>query len=99
MQDIKIPFDSNGNAENYPDSNSIWKDNYEFEDAMTLTGIVRGCSAANFSLTSKDGKRYIMFMKDLFEACKQGTVSKGKIKGRFCFVKRGMNYGITWLGK
>lgn len=99
MQNIKIPFDTNGNAQKYPNSNSIWKDNYEFEDKMTLTDIVRGRSAANFVVTGKDKRRYIMFMKDLFEACKQGTVSKGNIKGTFCFVKRGANYGITWVGK
>ena len=98
IPEIQIPF-RDGNPLNYDyGSDDIeWKDNAEFYDTLTLYSISRGRSAANFKLIGLDGTSYTMFMKDLFDACTNGTVKKGKIKGVFCFVKRGMNYGVKWI--
>jgi hypothetical protein len=73
----------------------VWKENFEFEDTMWLSGMSRGRSAANFNLVSQtDGKNYNLFMTDIVDMIQNAAINKGKIKGKWTFVKRGQNYGI-----
>lgn len=73
----------------------VWKENYEFEDTLELTGMSRGRSAANFNLKSTtDGKDYNLFMTDTVDLIRNSTINKGKIAGKWTFCKRGKNYGI-----
>ena len=98
MQEIQIPFrDGHPSSYDHGTKDTEWRDNAELSDTLTLDRIARGRSAANFKLVGSDGTKYTMFMKDLFDACTNGTVKKGKIKGVFCFVKRGSNYGVKQI--
>lgn len=73
----------------------VWKENYEFEDTLRLTGMSRGRSAANFNLKSEtNGKDYNLFMTDIVNLIQNATLNKGIVKGVWTFVKRGQNYGI-----
>ena len=77
---------------------TIWKENYEFEDTLIITGMSRGRSAANFNLQSTiNSKNYNLFMTDIVDLIQKATINKGTIKGRWTFVKRGSNYGIKLL--
>lgn len=76
----------------------VWKENYEFEDTLVLTGMSRGRSAANFNLKSEtDSKDYNLFMTDIVDMIKMADINKGKVKGLWTFVKRGQNYGIKLI--
>lgn len=78
--------------------NIVWKENYEFDDTLELTGMSRGRSAANFNLRSvTDNKNYNLFMTDTVDLIQNGVVNKGKITGKWTFCKRGANYGIKLL--
>ena len=94
---MEIPFHK-GKFVNYVERHMKddieWRSNYEFDTIMTLDSINRGRSAANFTVTDSDGNSYIMFMKDLFDACQNSVISKGEIAGKFTFCKRGTNYGV-----
>ena len=77
---------------------TIWKENYEFEDILIITGMSRGRSAANFNLQSTvNGKNYNLFMTDIVDLIQKATINKGEIKGKWTFVKRGNNYGIKLI--
>lgn len=79
-------------------NNIVWKENYEFEDTLELTGMSRGRSAANFNLKSISDKRnYNLFMTDTVDLIQNGVINKGKITGKWTFCKRGANYGIKLL--
>jgi hypothetical protein len=76
----------------------IWKENYEFDDTLILTGMSRGRSAANFNLQSEtNSKNYNLFMTDIVDMIKNANIFKGKVKGKWTFVKRGQNYGIKLI--
>jgi hypothetical protein len=76
----------------------VWKENFEFEDTLILTGMSRGRSAANFNLQSiTNSKDYNLFMTDIVDMIKKANILKGKIKGKWTFVKRGQNYGIKLI--
>lgn len=85
----------------YPDDRGgkvKWSENYIFEDELEYTGYTRGCSAARLQFRStKDGKRYEMFLKDFDEAMKRCLFSKNRLIGKFTFCKRGQNYGVKIL--
>ena len=67
----------------------------EFEGPLVYTGLRRGRSAAGFLWTDLNGRRYNMFMKDMEKLVCEGTIDKGVAKGKFTFVKRGQDFGIT----
>ena len=106
---FKIPFHKNGNQLHYPDvfqtynknkeivtiDNSIWVDNYEFDDVLTYIEFDRGRSSAYFIWSSKSGKKFTMFLIDLHDAIKH--LVDGKLTGTFTFCKRGTNYGVKLL--
>ncbi len=106
----QVPFDSSGNQMHYaaktpyyynyePSVCVHWVPNFEFEDKLVFSNqVASGRSAKYLLLTSKTtGKKYTMFVKDLLEAIMVTTISKGVIKGTFCFQKRGSNYGVKFL--
>lgn len=79
-------------------------DNSEFLATIRLEGTYRGQSAANFRVRIADaaetpdflrGKKCTLFMSDLLDIVqRQGIKAGGEVSGRFCFCKRGSNYGI-----
>ena len=94
----QIPFDENGNQMDYPTwCGSEWKDNFEFEDTLTLNGFGRGRSSVTFSMVRSDGTTVSVFVSDFYEMAVAGAFKAGKIKGRFTFCKKGQNYGCRMV--
>lgn len=91
----KIPFNKNGNMMGWSSSynaNTIWVDNYEFEDTLTIIGSTRGNSSTKFIFKGSYEKRYEVFVKDMFDMCLH--MINGNVTGKFTFCKRGENYGL-----
>lgn len=74
-----------------------WQPADDFDAVLTLQGFHRGRSAAHLLLTDPDGHEFTMFLKDFVEAVKHGVRVGGEIAGKFEFVKRGQNFGISLL--
>lgn len=96
----QIPFNkANGDQLDYEVSwsgNVEMRDNFEFEDTLTLDYSSRGRSAVNFRMIREStGTSVNVFLKDFTEIFRHSI--SGKIAGRFTFVKRGANYGCTLL--
>ena len=72
-----------------------WK-TFEFEETLEVIGISRGRSAANFEAKSTTkNEYYTIFMTDLLDMLKNGSVKKnGIISGTFVIKKRGQNLGV-----
>jgi len=102
----QIPFDFEGNQLAYPDSrynpntrtwDTIWKDNYFFEATLTYDGFSRGRSAAGFDLKDEEGHLYYLMMSEMDRIMALGGWDGNKITGKWTFVKKGQNYGITLI--
>jgi hypothetical protein len=94
-----IPFldgDQQHYAEPWHGSRINWKPNFEFTDELVYQGYSRGRSAAYFNFSRQNGKTVTMFLKDFEEAIH--FMEFGRMKGKFTFVKRGMNYGARRIG-
>lgn len=100
-----IPFDDKGNQMHYADpfvhlsghtDSNDWREPFEFEATICFQGYRRGRSAAYFLFKDQHtGVEYTMFLTDM-----EATIShmvRGSVNGRWGFVKRGMNYGISLI--
>lgn len=47
----------------------------------------------------KNNTYYAMFISDLIEMASDTVIDHGKVSGRFGYVKRNKNFGITYLGE
>lgn len=107
----QIPFDAEGNQQHYPSITwgptdpetgrptriePTWRDNVVFDDTLTYNSFGRGRSAAYFEFRRQDGTTVTVFMKEFDEMIPH--MNAGVVKGRFRFIKRGMNYGCKLLG-
>jgi hypothetical protein len=91
-----IPFDSQGNQVSYPGSGCTLVENFVFEDILEYESFARGQSAVHIYFKRlSTGKRVSVFMTDLHDM--MSHIDHGKIKGRFTFQKRGMNYGCKLI--
>lgn len=108
VPDYQIPFDKDGNMQDYPSHwyegeypNSVavgpdWRNNKVFYTTLKFTGFSRGRSSAKLDfLDLTNGKTVSFFMKEFSEAVP--FMTRGYINGAFCFVKRGTNYGVKLL--
>lgn len=75
----------------------IWKENHVFEATLRITGSYRGRSAARFLLRNTEApyELYHMTMDNTHSILVNGTVSEGKIKGKWTFSKRGAYYSLV----
>jgi hypothetical protein len=98
---MKVPFDHKGNLLHYPIARHphtiSWLDNLEFSCGMKIDRFERGRSSAYFILKNTQGREHPMFLKDMFEMLKVTTVVKGEAFGKWTFVKRGQNYGLSFV--
>lgn len=74
-----------------------WIDNHIFEATLRVGEVSRGRSSVKFSMWDDDVE-YEMFAKGFSEMVKTATIIKGMVTGKWCYVKRGANYGIEYLG-
>ena len=95
--DGKVPLKDDGSLVSYPVyyEDFKWHDNFILDATLVYTGISRGRSAAGFIWTDMNGRRYYMFLKDMEKLVLEGHIDQGVVRGKFTFVKRGSNFGIT----
>ncbi|GAA4946275.1 hypothetical protein HD597_006788 [Nonomuraea thailandensis] len=98
MPVTEAPYDERGNLMHYPKRNAEWRPNEPFTATLRITGWERGRSAARFFLADQDDHEFPMFLKDLCTMLNATTVSRGTVTGRWHVVKRGENYGLSYLG-
>lgn len=83
--DYQIPFDKDGNQQDYPQSQFVndsrthggvrrvepeWCDNFEFDDTLTLETYGRGRSSITFTMRRTNGKTVSVFVSDFCDMAK-----------------------------
>jgi hypothetical protein len=95
---LRVPFDKDGNFVSYPlfDGEEYnYKDNCVFNDTLQFESFYRGRSSAGATFISTITKKvYTMFLIDLSNLLLNKTIVNGKVEGSWCFVRRGVNYGV-----
>lgn len=72
-----------------------WRPNLPFTATMRLHETRRGRSAAYFVWHDQDGRSFPMFITDMADLVRAGTVvAGGVVAGLWMVAKRGTNYGI-----
>lgn len=85
------------NGPDHSDRDIDWRDNEPWKDALQVTTIARGHSAARFVWESADGRKFPMFMIDMLATAQYGIGPTGLVSGEWIVVKRGANYGIALM--
>lgn len=78
----------------YNEDSVKWRENTPFHAVLSIQGTQRGRSAARFTWTDNDGHRYPMFMTDMVDTAKSGSIIRGVCVAWWTVQKRGQNYGI-----
>ena len=68
------------------------RENEPFEATLSIVGFKRGCSSAKMIMKDPKGNEFEAFLVDAVDIIQ--SADKGIVNGKFCFVKRGCNYGI-----
>jgi hypothetical protein len=93
------PYDHAGNLMHFPsdfyEAAVTWATNDPFEVWLTIESVRSGRSAKYVVWTSPLGRQFPMFVTDLVDMIKRGSVSGGRCKGPWMVRKRGMNYGLV----
>lgn len=76
--------------EGYPSDEM--RENKPFEAVLAIVGFKRGCSSAKMIMKDPKGNEFEVFLADAVDIITMAV--DGIVTSRFCFVKRGMNYGI-----
>ncbi len=92
-KDLQVPFNHFGQL-GYPIDVDEWKPNYIFEDELQFSHFSRGRSSVKAIFKDENDFKYEMFVSDFNDVINSQTIVKGKIKGRFYFIKKGANYGL-----
>lgn len=105
----QVPYDAEGNLLHYSGQSynyttrsyqdtSVWLDNEPFQAEMELVTFGRGRSAATFHWKKvDDGRKFPMFMTDMVDLIKFGSVINGRTPlQKWVVVKRGQNYGLAF---
>lgn len=90
-----VPRSQRGYITHGPD----WRPIAEFTAELVYDGYSSSASAAYvYWKDAATGTCYPMFMTDLDAVLSSGRLTGSVISGRFTVVKRGQNFGITYLG-
>ena len=90
----------------YYNGEPVWYDGYQadeyrankpFEATMRITYFSRGCSSAKMVMENEFSRQFETFLKDAPDIIRK--VADGVVRGTFCFVKRGRNFGIKLYDK
>ena len=91
----QIPYDSEGNFQEYPGYGAEWRDNEPFDAAMQVIDYERGRSAVRVILKDKmTGNKYPMFISDFVGLVATNVIANGSVSGQWIGTKKGQNYGI-----
>jgi hypothetical protein len=98
LGNYEIPFDDEGNQLTYEWWYTKAKTpNFIFEDTLEYKSYSKGRSAVEFKFERESSGKSVSFSISQAEALFPLMV-KGKVSGRFSFVKRGQNYSCMYLG-
>lgn len=75
-----------------------WIPNFEINGVFELTGIQQNRSSQTI-LCTLHGIPHSMFMSEFIEMLKLTCLNKGRLEGKFSYVKRGANFSLTYLGE
>lgn len=91
-----IPLDKDGNWMHYPRyGHSTWLRVKPFYAEFRVEGMGSGRSAKCLLLKrTDDGITATMFISDVVDFLRRGTVSDGVLAGYWTIAKRGTNYGV-----
>lgn len=93
---LRIPFHKTGGLAKEalgPSDGYDWRDNFEFDAELVLTGFPRGgMGGVRAVFADGAGNEYPMFVADLAELLTAAGVVGGRVRGRWTFVKRGAQY-------
>lgn len=100
IREMKVPYHKTQGVmifENYSYSDNKGFQNCIFEDHIKYVGFGRGRSAVHCYFESMDGtKKFTMFMSEFDKIIRAGK-DVLDLKGKFYFVKRGMNYSLAMV--
>lgn len=103
--DYEVPFDGDGVLMHYatyrrhpPYTAAEWRRPEPFEARLTIEGVRSGMSAKYVMWTDSRGGRWPMFIPELLELIRTGTITSGVVNGRWIPRKRGQNFGLRYLG-
>lgn len=95
---LKVPFDHKGqqgySINHYPKYKEL--NNEVFYGTMHLSDYSRGNSSVKFIFKDEKGLNYEMFISNFLALAKEKDTSKG-ITGYWGFLKKGQNYGLTYV--
>lgn len=73
--------------------------NHEFVDTLVYDGYTRGRSSVKIRFVRNSTNTIVeMFMTDFDDMMEKVGLNIHSVTGRFEFVKRGINYGVKFLG-
>ena len=81
-------------------SNTRFVPNFEFTDTLKYNGYHRGRSSAKIGFLRLSCSTSVeMFLTDFDDMMESVGLNGQCIRGKFTFVKRGLNYGVKYLGR
>ena len=86
-------YDENSKFPRHVKIEPVYIDNIPWEDELEYDSFYRGRSAAGIYFKNSKGQIFTVFMKDLDIFIP--LMVHGKIRAKFIYCKRGMNYGVT----
>lgn len=79
-------------------SQYTWEDNGAFEDILEYNTYYSSTSGnSKIIFNSSSGRQFGMFMSDFDEVIRQKRFIDNKIKGTFCFCKKGNAQGVRLI--
>lgn len=108
---LQVPFDEQGNVVSRPGGDYIahyeCRDNFVFDDGLAVVGYSQSFSGTTYVdlKSANDGRSYMMFLKDFFEALSLANAYKADLEGKsrmvlvglWTFQKRGDSIGVRML--
>lgn len=79
-------------------SRVTWRHNEPFTARIRVTGTKRGRSAAYFMFEDTEHHTFPMFITDVATMLQGVNAEDGWINGRWDVARRGLNYGLRYLG-
>ena len=86
-------YDENSKYPRHVQLKPVYIDNIPWEDELEYHSFYRGRSAAGLIFKNSKEQMFTVFMKDIDIFIP--LMVHGKIKAKFIYCKRGMNYGVT----
>lgn len=91
-----VPYQPNGYGSSFY-TPFEWREPHEFPAVLTIDHTISGRSAKYVIWKAADGRTFPMFVTDLVDLVKRGTVTDGTVSAVWYTGKRGANFGIKFV--